>query len=84
MLGRSVIAAKNGSAISTIGGFLRKGSWDYKNEEYIDAIYDYYLIFETLFANGKFKSIAVKKEFIGSTSFAPLLKKPLVSQLRIG
>jgi len=75
LIARSVLAIENGKNISTISGFFRKGNWDFENEDYIDAIYDYYLIFETLFANGKFRGAEVKREFSGSMEFRLLFER---------
>lgn len=75
LIARSVLAIEKGKGISIISGFFRKGNWDFSNEDYIDAIYDYYLILETLFANGKFKSAEVKKQFGNSMELRSFFEK---------
>jgi hypothetical protein len=44
-------------------GFFRKGRRDFLERRYIDAIYDYYFLLETLFGNGKTRNTQVKAEF---------------------
>lgn len=43
--------------------FNRKGKLNLGEERYIDAIYDFYFVFESMYANGQFKSFAVKQAF---------------------
>ncbi|MCX6908384.1 MAG: hypothetical protein NTY01_10120 [Verrucomicrobia bacterium] len=44
-------------------GFFRKGRNDFLERRYIDAIYDFYFVLETLFGNGKWRNYQVKAEF---------------------
>jgi hypothetical protein len=43
--------------------FYRKGREDFYGENYLDACYDFYFMLETLFADGKFKTLGVKEAF---------------------
>ena len=47
--------------------FFRQGRIAYGERKYIDAIYQFYFMFETMFGNGKIKKTAIKKEFKIST-----------------
>ncbi len=46
--------------------FFRRGCRDIEDRQYVDAIYHFYFVLETLFANGKFKMVAVIQEFLSS------------------
>ena len=43
--------------------FFRRGKKDMLEQRYIDAIYDFFFVLETLFGNGKFHKSALEKEF---------------------
>jgi len=63
---RALLSIDNLKTIETPLNFYRRGFLDYRSEKYIDAIYDLFFVFETLFAKGKFKKSQVKKEFNSS------------------
>ena len=65
---RSVMAATETLAWEVPLGFYRKGTNDYQDRKYIDAIHDFYFLLETLFANGKTKNYQVVEEFKKSQS----------------
>lgn len=46
--------------------FFRRGKKDMREQRYIDAIYDFFFVLETLFGNGKFHKSALEKEFNGA------------------
>lgn len=58
---RAIINSWDGAHISVVTGFYRKGCSDIENNDYIDAIYDFYLILETCFCDGKWRGNEVKK-----------------------
>ena len=60
---RSVMAATETLDWEVPLGFYRKGTNDYHDRKYIDAIHDFYFLLETLFANGKTKNYQVVEEF---------------------
>jgi hypothetical protein len=63
LLARSVLAADAAMDIEVILNFFRRGMVDMYNQNYIEAIYDFYFIFETLFGEGKFKKASVRAAF---------------------
>ncbi len=85
---RSIIASKVASDWDMPLGFFRKGRNDLLERRYIDAIYDFYFVLETLFGNGKTKNVHVAAEFNRSTELvtfaADVLKNAEVSIQRRG
>jgi hypothetical protein len=75
---RSVIAATDALEWAIPLSFYRKGTNDYHDRRYIDAIHDFYFLIETLFGNGKTKNYQVKEELKKSqtllTTTAEVLK----------
>jgi hypothetical protein len=63
---RSVLAASDLKILETPLNFFRRGIIDIFEQRYIDAIYNFYFVFETLFANGTFKKNQVISEFLSS------------------
>ncbi len=66
LLARSIISAAKIKNHDVILSFYRRGCNDIKQEEYIEAIYDFYFVLESAYANGKNKNYAVEKEFLKS------------------
>lgn len=66
LLARPIISAVKTKNHDVILSFYRRGCNDIKNEEYIEAIYDFYFVLESAYANGKNKNYAVEKEFLKS------------------
>lgn len=66
LLVRPIISAVKTKKHDVILVFYRRGCNDVKQEEFIEAIYDFYFVLESAFANGKNKNYAVKKEFLKS------------------
>ncbi len=66
VVSRSIIAAKNTLDWDVPLGFFRKGRNDFLERRYIDAIYDFYFLLETVFGNGKTKNAQVAMEFKNS------------------
>ena len=60
---RSIVASTSHTDLEVPLGFYRKGRNDFLDRRYIDAIYDFYFVLETLFANGKWRNREVKVEF---------------------
>jgi hypothetical protein len=68
VVARSIVAAQSASDLEIPLGFFRKGKNDLFERRYIDAIYDFYFVLETMFSNGKTKNYQVKEEFKKSHS----------------
>src|ERR1051325_2031376 len=71
VLARSIIAATDFLDTELPLSFFRHGTNAFEQKRYIEAIYQFYFLLETLFGNGKTKNKAVKLEFRKSV---PLLK----------
>jgi len=65
LVARAVIATDKLMEFETPLNFFRRGCRDIEDRQYVDAIYDFYFVLETLFSNGKFKTRAVAEEFLG-------------------
>jgi hypothetical protein len=59
--------------------FFRKGCIDMEDMRYIDAIYDFYFVLETLYSGGKTKNAAVKEEFLRSPAVLSAIAATLPS-----
>jgi hypothetical protein len=57
--------------------FYRKAMVDYKNGWFLEACYDYYFLLEYLFADGKFKTNEVKKNFKAAPELQAAIKQLL-------
>jgi len=55
--------------------FFRKGRIDIDENRYIEAIYDFYFMLETLYAEGKTKNYAVAEEFKKSSELLKCIEK---------
>src|SRR5437016_2491023 len=53
----------------------REGQNEYKLSRYINAFYNFYFIIEGLFANGKFKTSDVIREYLESPILMPIVQK---------
>ncbi len=66
LMARSIIASDAATDIEVPLNFFRRGMLDVYDRNYIEAIYDFYFVLETLFADGKFKKAAVLEAFRSS------------------
>ena len=64
LVARAVIAIEKLIEFETPLNFFRRGCRDIEDRQYVEAIYDFYFVLETLFSNGKFGTSAVVKEFV--------------------
>lgn len=71
LIARSFLVARDTWDIETALNFFRKGRVDVKAGNYIEAIYHFFFLLESLFAAGKFKSDQVEDKFCAN---AKLLK----------
>jgi hypothetical protein len=73
----SILAAKQVAPFELAITFLRKGYLDMEEWRYIEAIYDFYFMLETLFGNGKTKNADVQREFLASPILFGSIKKAI-------
>lgn len=66
LLARPIIASVQKKQHDLVLSFYRRGLLDMNNQEYIEAIYDFYFILESAYGEGKTKNIAIEKSFINS------------------
>jgi hypothetical protein len=67
LIARTVIAAIDLLQVELPMSFFRHGRIAYGKRKYIEAIYQFYFMFETMFGNGKTGSKTIKNEFKKST-----------------
>jgi hypothetical protein len=67
LFARSILAADAATTIDVSMNFFRRGMVDIYERSYIEAIYDFYFLLETLFADGKFKQDEVMRKFAHSS-----------------
>jgi hypothetical protein len=94
LIARMVIAAVDLLDVELPLSFFRHGRIAYGARKYIDAIYQFYFMFETMFGNGKTKNKPIIKEFKKSTELrtaaedflksagGPFLSEDLANQVR--
>lgn len=76
-LARSIIAADAATDIEVPLNFFRRGMLDVYDRNYIEAIYDFYFVIETVFADGKFKKSAVLDSFRNSDLLRSCVERAL-------
>ncbi len=69
ILARSVLSIPRVGGFEVALSFFRRGANAVVEDRFIESVYDFFFFFETLFADGKSRSAAVKREF----KRAPLL-----------
>lgn len=82
ILVKSLIAAKQINEARSVEiplNFYRKGTHDIFERRYIEAIYDFYFVIETIYGDGKFKKKAIIEKFTQSTGLRNSIKKTLDS-----
>jgi hypothetical protein len=72
---RSILAVEDIKDSEAPLNFYRRGILDIAEERFIEAIYDFYFVLETLYGNGKFKKSQVLSEFIASTELMGAVDK---------
>lgn len=78
---RAIIKSWDGAKESIISGFFRKGTTDMESREYIDAIYDFYLILESRFCDGKWRGNQVKEKLKSSNEIKEAFDHALKNSL---
>lgn len=77
LLARAVIAADAATDVEVPLNFFRRGMLDVYDRNYIEAIYNFYFILETLFGEGKFKKAAVSNAFLSSDQLRSCVQRAL-------
>jgi hypothetical protein len=80
LLVRALIASKEtleARSIEVPLSFYRKGTHDIFERLYIEAIYDFYFMLETLYGDGKFKKDAIITRFVRSAELRESIQKAL-------
>src|SRR5205814_983136 len=78
VLARAIIAADAATDIEVPLNFFRRGMLDVYGRNYIEAIYDFYFILETLFGEGKFKTDAVSAAFLNSSQLRSCVERAIM------
>jgi hypothetical protein len=73
LVARAFIAALDSKDIEVPLSFFRKGQIDSRERRYIDAIYDFYFLLETVYSDGKTKNYQVKQALQGSAELCQLV-----------
>lgn len=82
ILVRSLIAAKQSDEAKSLEiplNFYRKGSHDIFERRYIESIYDFYFVIESIYGNGKFKKREIVSNLTQSAELRNSIKKALES-----
>jgi hypothetical protein len=66
LVARAFLAARRGREIESALNFFRKGRTDVTESRYLEAVFDFLFMIESLFANGKFKATQVETEYLRS------------------
>ena len=77
LVARAFLAASAGMKIDTALSFFRKGRQDIVDRRYIEAIYDFLFMIETLYADGKFKSAQVEGALLRNSRLQSILEETI-------
>lgn len=77
IIARSIIGASKGFDDDFALSFYRRGQIDIDEERYIEAIYDFYFLLESILGNGKFQKKQVSEEFKKSSKLIDAIKSTL-------
>lgn len=77
LIARAVIAADAATDIELPLNFFRRGMLDVYDRNYIEAIYNFYFLLETVFGDGKFKKAAVSNAFLSSDQLRSCVQRAL-------
>ena len=79
ILARAVFASDAATDSDVPFSFFRRGMSDVAEQNYIEAFYDFFSVLETMFADGKFKSVAVLEAFRRSTQLRSAVQEALTN-----
>ncbi|MCZ6625574.1 MAG: hypothetical protein O7B35_15325, partial [Deltaproteobacteria bacterium] len=77
LVARSFLAARRARSTEVALSFFRKGRNDFLEKRHIEADYDFYFMFESLFGCGKTKNYQVKAEFKKASQLRSALEEIL-------
>ena len=80
LIARSIIASVKTKQHNVLLSFNKRGRVDNKNENYIEAIYNFYFVIESYYAGGKNKNHAVEKALKNSVEFNENINRVLADQ----
>lgn len=80
LVARSFIAALDSKDIEIPLSFYRKGRIDSRERRYIDAIYDFYFVLETVYGDGKTKNYQVKQALQENAELCQLVQVILADE----
>jgi hypothetical protein len=75
LVARAFLAAHKGRDIETALSFYRKGRIDLVEERYIEAVYDFLFMIESLYGGGKFKSAQVESQYLNTTELQAMISE---------
>lgn len=73
LVARAFLAAPEGREIETALSFFRKGRLDVIQSRYIEAVFDFLFMVESLYAGGKFKSAHVEDKYLNTPELQSLI-----------
>lgn len=73
LLARAFLAAHKGREIETALSFFRKGRLDVLEARYIEAVFDFLFMIESLYAAGKFKSAQAEEQFLNAEDLQAMI-----------
>lgn len=80
LVARAFIAALDSKDIEVPLSFFRKGRIDSRERRYIDAIYDFYFVLETVYGDGKTKNYQVKQALQENAELCQLVEATLADE----
>lgn len=80
LVARAFIAALDSKDIEVPLSFFRKGRIDSRERRYIDAIYDFYFVLETVYGEGKTKNYQVKQALQENVELCQLVETTLANE----
>lgn len=77
LIARPIIASVKAKQHNVLLSFNKRGRVDVKNQDYIEAIYNFYFVIESYYAGGKNKNYAVEKALKESPEFIENIRSVL-------
>ena len=77
LIARAILASHDAYDSQVPLNFFRRAMRDMAEQSFVDAIYDFYFVLETLYAGGQFRSRQVKEVFKANAEFMSCVKKAL-------
>lgn len=80
LVARSFLVALDAQNVEVALSFFRKGRIDSRERRYIEAIYDFYFVLETVYGAGKTKNYQVKQALQNSAELCQLVQATLADE----